>query len=136
MTTLEDDFTVTVPPWASITTWLLPSESESAIVLLSSWKASSRPSSLRTVRTSGVTWVPPSSSGTLSEPHQQPTQIGRETSPASNSTHTPVPTAGTVYTPLLSPAYGVQGSAQPLTTVPRISGTSTFSRPWWRGSLL
>ena len=32
-------------------------------------------------------------------PHQQPIQIGRDTSPASNSIHTPAPTGGTVHEP-------------------------------------
>src|SRR4051794_37862342 len=113
-TTLVAALTVTVPASTSIFTMLEPLSSETAIVLLSSCSAMMRPSSLRKTLTSGVAFVPPSSVGTLSLAPQPPVQIGRETSPASNSTHTPAPTGGTAYAPVLSPAYGAHGSAQPL----------------------
>ena len=44
----------------------------------------------------GVVAAPVSSLGSWPLPHQQPVQMGRETSPDSNSIHTPASAAGTV----------------------------------------
>jgi len=50
--------------------------------------------------------------GSASLGHQQPVHTGRDGSPASNSIHTPAPTAGTAKKPVRSPPKGAQGIAQ------------------------
>ena len=75
---------------------LLPLESLRVIVLPPSSRASSRPSSVRMIFRAGVVAAPVSSLGSWPLPHQQPVQMGRDTSPDSNSIHTPASAAGTV----------------------------------------
>src|SRR6185436_8027155 len=71
------------------------------------------------------------------KPHRQPTQIGRSGSPCSNSTHTPAPIGGTMYTPIggpVGPASGTHGSAQLEGIRPRTSGTINCNLPRCSGS--
>ena len=79
---------------------------------------------------------PSRSSAPRPSPTMRPDQMGRDTSPASNSIHTPAPTGGTVNSPEPVPAYGAAGSAQPVGISPRTSGTVAWSRPRFDGSWL
>src|SRR5262245_28482869 len=58
-------------------------------------------------------------------PQNPPTQIGWSGLPCSNSIHTPAPTWGTTYTPIIFPAIGTQGMAQLDVINPDTSGTWT-----------
>src|SRR5262249_30985215 len=115
---------------------LLPSESLSAMVLASSSNDSNSPVSVRMIFRGGVESDPVSSFGSSPSPQKQPVQIGSETSAASNSIQTEAPTAGIVYTPTPTPAYGSAGKAQPVSTSCRTLGTIARSRPLFKGSVL
>src|SRR5215211_280992 len=95
-----------------------------------------KPKSLRSIFVVIFAGTPFSSIGTSPPAHHAPLQIGRDTSPASNSIQTPAPTGGTAKKPEPVPAYGAQGSAQVLGTSPRTSGTMAWRRPWLSGSRL
>src|ERR1041384_8433230 len=75
--------------------------------------------------------------GTLPGAKRQPLQIGFSGSPASNSTQTPAPGGGTMYTPIggpVGPASGAHGSHQPDGVGPRTAGTRQIMRPRNSGS--
>ncbi len=113
-----------------------PSESESVIVCLTSSRATIRPKSLRRIFVVGCAGAPAWSIGTSPVAHHVPAQIGRETSPASNSIQTPAPIGGIAKKPHAVPPYGAHGCAQPLGDSPSTSGTIACSRPSWSGSRL
>src|SRR5688572_1552100 len=75
----------------------------------------------------GSAGLPASASGGVSPtPKRQPLQMGLPGSPCSNSTHTPAPGGGTMYTPIggpVGPASGGQASHQFDGSGPSTSGT-------------
>src|SRR5262249_46710393 len=78
------------------------------------------------------------SGGTLLGAKRQPDQMGLFGSPCSNSTQTPAPIGGTMYTPIggpVGPARGAQGSHQLEGTSEMTSGTSHWIRPRNSGSI-
>src|SRR5215472_10737855 len=89
----------------------------------------------------GETGSPSFASGGTSAvvPHLHPDQIGFSGSPCSNSTHTPAPMGGTMYTPIggpVGPASGTHGNAHEEGSKPTTSGTITCKRPINSGSML
>ena len=111
-------------PFSSLTEMVSPSSSIETI----------SPFSVRKIFSGGVAAVPSSFAGSWPLAHQQPLQIGRETSPDSNSIQTPASAGGTANEPRPSPAYGAEGSAQPDSTSPSTSGTRARRRPRSLGS--
>src|SRR5258708_17699839 len=89
----------------------------------------------------GETGNPSLASGGISAvvPHLHPVHMGFSGSPCSNSTQTPAPMGGTMYTPIgapVGPASGTQGNAQEDGSRPTASGTMTWRRPVNSGSML
>ena len=76
----------------------------------------------------------PCGSGRWPLAHQAPDQIGLSSRPASNSIHTPEPTAGSMTMPCPSPANGAAGSTQLHDSSPRTAGTVARMRHWLLGS--
>src|SRR5215218_3480503 len=85
--------------------------------------------------TGGVASVPLSSLGSWPLLQKHPVHTGNDGSPASNSIHTPAPTGGIVYMPMVGPEKGRLGSAQPLSSATRTAGTSALIRPIFKGSV-
>lgn len=84
---------------------LAPAASLTVMVCAASSSAVVSPKSERQSFTSGSPGAPAGGvTGASPTPHQQPYQIGRDTSPASNSIQTPAPTGGIEKNPACGPA--------------------------------